>query len=84
MNYAYSVAYSEHVITEYTQSLSRIVSYTGMIQVLMSETMPSVSQEIVAESISNFRPWYDLWDYKLLSILHSRKENKNQDMFTVQ
>ena len=49
----------------------------------MSETTPSVSQEIVAESISNLRPWYDLWDYRLLSILH-RKEIKNQDMFTVQ
>ena len=50
----------------------------------MSETTPSVSKEIVAESINNLRPWYDICDYKLLSILHSRKENKNQDMFTVQ
>ena len=48
----------------------------------MSEAMPSVSQEIVAERISNLRPWYDLWDYKLFLILH-RKENKNQDMYTV-
>ena len=50
---------------------------TQVVKVLMSEATPSVSQEIVAKTNSNLRPWYDLWDYKLLSILH-RKENKNQ------
>ena len=55
---------------------------TQVVKVLMSEATPSVSQEIVAKTNSNLRPWYDLWDYKLLSILH-RKENKNQDMYTV-
>ena len=71
-----------HHHTNHTH-LHLVVSDPGIVKVLMSEAMPSVSQEIVAESISNLRPGYNLWDYKLLLILH-RKENKNQDMYTVQ